>query len=62
MRRDAKVRKEDIRHSNTASGTFAEWDKDFFHAFGLVASGAKPSLGIEFGRIQEAVFVLVEDP
>jgi hypothetical protein len=62
MRRDAKERKEDIRHSNTASSAFAKWDKGFFHTFGLVAFGAKPSVGIEFGRIREAVFVLVEDP
>lgn len=59
MRRDSGERKEDTRHSNTAPSAFAEWDKSFFHAFGLVTSSAKPSLGIEFGRIWEAVFVLV---
>jgi hypothetical protein len=54
--------KEDIRHSNTASSAFAEWDKGPFHAFGLVGTGAKPSLGVEFRGIREAVFVSMEDP
>jgi hypothetical protein len=54
--------KEDIRHSNAASSAFAERDKCLFHALDLVAVGAKPSLGIEFCRIREAVLVLVEDP
>jgi len=62
MRRGARERKQDIRHSNAASGAFAERDKCLFHALGLVAVGAKPSLGIEFGRIRETVLVLVEDP
>jgi hypothetical protein len=61
MKQDAREMKEVIRHSNAASGAFAERDKCFFHALGLVAAGAKPPLGIELGWIWETVLVLVED-
>jgi hypothetical protein len=53
---------DNIRHSNAASSAFAKWDKRLFHTFNLVAITVKPSLGVEYRGVREAVFVLVEDP